>query len=272
MNPSDQKGSAQGAKGAGGGGGKGPSPPGDAPPVVQWEGPQTFVSPLPDRPPEAAPAETVDIGWPPVPLRPPRLSTRLEILLGLSGLGLAIFMLMHMGLLFSAVLGAETMDSLAEFLEANYFLQIGWPPLVVLILAHVILATRKLPNTARQQISLWRHIRTLRHLDTWLWGVQIVTGLALLILASIHLWVVLTTVPIEAAKSGARVHGIYLWFYIPLLLLVETHISCGLYRLVVKWFKVRRKTVHIIFLVYTVFFLGLGFLILWNFFRIGAKL
>ena len=232
---------------------------------------QTFDSSI--SPPVKA-VETparVSIGWPPVSLGPSLVATRLELALAISGVALVVFMAMHMGLLLSSMVGVETMDSLASFLERNYLLQSAAPLLILLILAHVILASRKLPSTARQQLAMVKHMRTLRHVDTLVWGVQIITGLALLVLVSIHLWVILTDLPIQALKSGARVHGVYLWFYIPFIVLVEMHASAGLYRIAVKWSSMKRRWAHITLTLWTALFLTLGFAILATFYWIGAN-
>lgn len=242
-------------------------------PNVTWEGPQTFVSSVPQPPtPKAVdPKGAVSIGWPPVRVGPSRVATNLELSLAISGIALVAFMALHMGLLLSSMVGAETMDTLASFLERYYLLHSGAPVLILLIFAHVILATRKLPNTSRQQLALVKHTRTLWHLDTWMWGVQILTGVAILVLVSIHLWIVLTDLPIQALKSGTRVYGIYLWFYVPFLILVEAHASAGLYRIAVKWGLIRRRWAHISFTLWTAIFLGLGFAILVTLYSIGAK-
>ena len=56
--------------------------------------------------------------------------------------------------------------------------------------------------------------------DSWTWLVQVVSGMAILLLASIHFWVVLTTWPIEASLSIHRVgQWPYLVFYLLLLFL-----------------------------------------------------
>jgi fumarate reductase subunit C len=114
-------------------------------------------------------------------------------------------------------------------------------------------------------------MHTLWHLNTFIWGVQIITGLALLVLVSIHLWVILTDLPIQALKSGARVHGVYLWFYSPFVVLVEMHASAGLYRIAVKWGLMERRWAHITVGLWTALFLTLGFAILTTFYWIGAN-
>ena len=85
-------------------------------------------------------------------------------------------------------------------------------------------------------------LRILKHTDTWLWMIQAVTAMVILIMGSIHMWTVLTDLPIEAAKSAERIQGgFWLVFYLILLPMVELHVGIGFYRIAVKWGLVRRK-------------------------------
>ena len=60
--------------------------------------------------------------------------------------------------------------------------------------------------------------------------------MVILIMGSIHMWTVLTNLPITADKSAARVQGgWWLAFYAVLLPLIELHVGIGLYRIGVKW-------------------------------------
>lgn len=94
-----------------------------------------------------------------------------------------------------------------------------------------------------QQATIWKHSRVLHHLDTWLWLIQAFTAMVILIMGSIHMWTVLSTLPITAAKSAARIQGgFWLVFYLILLPMVELHVGIGFYRIAVKWGLIRRKT------------------------------
>ena len=200
-----------------------------------------------------------------------RTIARLELALSATGVGLAGFMVTHMGLLFTVLLGANALDTLAEFMERYYLLHAFVPVLAVMFVGHVYLAARKVPTAFPQQRALVRHMRSLRHLDTWTWAAQVLTGIALLALAAIHLWVVLADLPIEASKSGARVFGVYLWFYLAFIVVVEAHMSIGLYRLAVKWGLATRPWAHRILTAWTVAILSLGFAILVALYRIGGS-
>lgn len=239
----------------------------------EWENPRTYLRFSSSRQPLSAAARdlAVGVGWPAVRTRASRLDAWLELSLAASGLALVGFMILHMGLLVSSMLGADVMDRLASFLERTYLLHSVAPLLVLLLAAHAVLALRKVPGGTKAQVALVQHMRTLRHFDTWMWALQLVTGAAIVLLASIHLWVVLTDLPIEAAKSGARIYGIYLWFYVPFILLVEAHASAGIYRIAVKWSAVGRIWAHAALTLWMCIFLALGIGVLAALYGIGAQ-
>ena len=165
-----------------------------------------------------------------------RTAAYLDFLQMLTGVGLIIFMWSHMILVASVNLGAEAMNSLACFLEATYLAQTGGPALAVVFLVHFVLAARKLPFRSLEQREIWAHSKRLHHLDTWMWVVQALTAMIILIMGSVHIWTVLTNLPITAAKSAGRIQGgFWLVFYIILLPLVELHVGIGFYRIGVKW-------------------------------------
>jgi fumarate reductase subunit C len=209
------------------------------------------------------------------PARPPAaaspLAGALELATSVSGVALAAFMLMHMSLLSTVLIGAQTMDNLASFLERYYLVQIGAGPLILLGIAHVFLAARKVPTTFQQQWILVRQMRQLNHLDTWTWALQVLSGAALFALISVHLWVMLTGLPIEAAKSGEHVSGVYIWFDIPFALLVQGHIFVGLYRIAVKWGLLARGWAYGALAAYTLAALALEFTITATFFGLGGN-
>jgi len=201
----------------------------------------------------------------------PALSaTWLELVTSASGLGLAIFMLMHLGLLSTVLIGAQTMDDLGGLLERYYLLHAMIGPLILLGLVHVFLALRKVPTTFRQQRILVSRARGMAHLDTWTWVFQVLSGAAILILASIHLWVILIDLPIEASKSGEHVSGMYLWLDIPFVLFVWGHICVGLYRIAVKWGLLARRWAYGLVGAYAAAALVLSFAVMASFYRLGG--
>jgi fumarate reductase subunit C len=196
--------------------------------------------------------------------------TVLDVATSVTGIGLAVFLFVHMGLLSSVLWGAGTMDALGSFLERYYLLHSMAPLLILLILAHVVLVTRKAPTTFRQQWTLMRRLRQMGHLDTWTWAFQVVSGAALMVFASIHFWVSLSDLPIEAAKSGDRVSA-YLWFDVLFVLFVVGHACLGLYRIAVKWGLLSRRGAYGALAALTAVVLALELAIVSTFFSLGGE-
>ncbi len=181
---------------------------------------------------------------------PSRISAYLDWLQMLSGAGLILFMWSHMLLVASINVGAgfglggspDVMNALAHFLEKWYMAQLGGPFIAFSFLFHFVLAARKVPFRTEQQSTIWKLSRQLRHTDTYLWMIQAFTAMVILIMGSIHMWTVLSDLPITAFKSAARIQGgFWLVFYLILLPVVELHVGIGFYRIGVKWGFIRRK-------------------------------
>ena len=170
---------------------------------------------------------------------------RLDLLQSLSGLFLGLFMWGHMLLVSSILLGKDAMFVVTRFFEGYYFFGRPYPVLVTGIVAfvtavfvlHALLAMRKFPANYRQYRAIADARRSLRHTDTSLWFVQAYTGFALFFLASVHLYIMLTSADeIGPYASADRVWSDYLWpLYLLLLFAVEFHGGIGLYRLAIKW-------------------------------------
>lgn len=174
-----------------------------------------------------------------------RTAAYLDFLQMLTGVGLILFMWSHMILVASINLGPGVMNAIAGFLEDAYLAQTGGPLIGLVFLVHFVLAARKVPFRSREQRAIWEHSKRLHHLDTWLWLVQAGSAMIILIMGGIHLWTVLTNLPITAAKSAARIQGGYwLVFYLILLPLVELHVGVGFYRIGVKWGVITRARRH----------------------------
>jgi len=163
------------------------------------------------------------------------------------------------------------MDALGSLLERYYLLHATAPFLILLIMVHVVLVTRKAPTTFSQQWILVRQLRQMGHLDTWTWAFQVVSGAALMALVSIHLWVSLSELPIEAAASGDRVSS-FLWFDILFVLFAVGHACIGLYRIAVKWGLLSRRGAYAALAVLTAVVLALEFTIMSTFYGLGGKL
>lgn len=159
----------------------------------------------------------------------------------LSGLFLALFMLLHTFFIASVIFGAKAFDSLAGFFESTYLAQIGGVFIGLVFLFHFVLAARKIPFTSREQAVVSRHALLIMHADTWMWVVQAVSGMLVLLMGSVHMWVLLNDLPITAEKSVHLMHqGLWVWFYLLFVFLVFAHLGAGIYRIGVKWGFIRR--------------------------------
>ena len=207
------------------------------------------------------------------PVEPVRTEAYLDLFQMATGVGLVAFMWAHMILVASVNLdfgGGRVMNAIAHFFEATYMAQLGGPMIALVMLAHFVVAARKLPFRAREQKAMWRHSRSFNHLDTWLWVVQAATAFIILIMGCIHMWAVLTNLPITAAKSAARIQGgWWLLFYIVLLPMIELHVGIGIYRIGVKWGwinRANRKALHGFENKLTLTMIGIGLVTLFTFF------
>jgi fumarate reductase subunit C len=222
-------------------------------------------------------------------LIPPRLDywpARFDVLQSTSGLILGLFMWLHMFFVSSILLGFDAMWTLARFFEGYFFFGRPLPWLVslfvaavfTLFVAHALLAVRKFQAQWKALAVYWRHLRAMRHEDTTLWLVQVVTGFVMFFLAPAHLYVMLTHPDlIGPYESADRVWSGRMWpLYLLLLFAVELHGGIGLYRLAVKWgaykdaLAMRRHLKHLKW-GFTVFFLALGLATLAAYIKIGVE-
>jgi len=221
-------------------------------------------------------------------LKPNRWPAWMDMAQGATGLFLVLFMWTHMFLVSSILLGKDAMYFVARLFEAEPLFGKPYPMLVSgfavfilsLIIVHAFLALRRFPNSASQYRTLHSHIGGLKHSDTTLWYVQVVTGFALFFLASVHLYQLIShPSDIGPYASSDRVWSGNVWpLYLLLLFVVELHAGIGIYRLVVKWGlflgnnpKRNRRRLHVIKWMLTVFFLVLGIATLAAYMKIGAE-
>ena len=208
-----------------------------------------------------------------LPAHKPLRDACLDLLQMLSGAALVIFMVMHMLLVSSSLLSASIMDSIAHFLEATYLAQLGGVSIFLLLIGHFLLVARKIPFVAAQQETLWTHAKMLHHQDTWLWLVQVVTGMCILLLATVHIWAVFNNLPITTNTSATRIQsGLWLLFYLAFLPLIELHLFIGVYRIGVKWGYIgnalRHRATRLLFYGFVGFVL-LGFISIIHFYYIN---
>ncbi|NHM26277.1 succinate dehydrogenase [Desulfofundulus sp. TPOSR] len=201
--------------------------------------------------------------------RNPRADLLVDLAELVSGLLLVGFLWAHMLFVAAILLGGRTFDRLSILLDEYYLSYIGIPFIIVVALVHMVVAGRRIPNKWHEQRIILRHSKMLGHTDTWIWVFQTITGMAILVLAGIHVWMVLSGWPIRAVTSAERVQS-FLWFYIVLLLVGEYHAGFGLYRQFVKWGWINRHTIGVVLKTITVIIVALGAVTLWAFMRLGG--
>lgn len=225
---------------------------------------------------------TVDLG------RPTRLSAWMDIVQGLTGLFLVLFMWAHMLLVSSILLGKDAMYSVARLFEGEMIFGRAVPQLVaalaffilIVLFVHAFLALRRFPTTANQYRSLHRLIQGLGHRDTTLWYAQVLTGFVLFFLASVHLYQLISHPgDIGPYATSDRIWSARMWpLYLIMLFVVELHAGAGIYRLIMKWGlfldsdpkKMRSRLRKLKWLI-TIFFIVLGLATLAAYMKIGYE-
>ena len=216
----------------------------------------------------------------------PRGPAWLDLLQGISGLLLVVFMWAHMFFVSSILLGVDAMYAVARMFEGEFIFGRPYPLLVTaaaavvlfLFTVHALIAIRKIPASYQEYRRFYRHASVFRHGDTNLWLVQVVSGLLLMLLAFAHLYQMMVHPgDIGPYASADRVWSGRWWpFYLILLVAVEIHGGIGLYRLVLKWGWIKptggaigRKKLQRVKWAITGFFLVLGLLTLVAYMKIG---
>ena len=170
---------------------------------------------------------------------------RMDVIQGVSGLLLVLFVWCHMFFESSILLGKDAMLWVTRMFEGEHLFGRSYPGLVsaaaaavfVLVALHAVLALRKYPGSYKQYRVLREHTTALGHQDTRLWWVQVVTGFALFFLIPVHLF----SIFIEPANIGPYASADRIWtggfwvLYVLLLITVHVHAAIGMYRLAMKW-------------------------------------
>ncbi|PLW67173.1 fumarate reductase cytochrome b subunit [Pseudohalioglobus lutimaris] len=217
-----------------------------------------------------------------------RWPARMDLLQSGTGLLLVMFIWGHMFFESSILLGHEAMYWVTRMFEGEHLFGRPYPLLVsaaaaivlLLIALHALLALRKFPANYRQYQRMNTHMAAMRHMDTTLWYVQVITGFLLFFLASAHLLVVLVQPDnIGPYASSDRIWSGRFWIlYASLLLVVHVHAGIGIYRLAMKWgpFSAAssglwRGRIRLALYCIVAFYLCLGTASLITYMRIGAE-
>ncbi|MGS0675520.1 fumarate reductase cytochrome b subunit [Shewanella sp. 0m-4] len=171
----------------------------------------------------------------------------LDLSQSISGGLLAVFLWTHLILVSSILLGEGAMTWVAKTMELSFLSDDGhgypWVVSIIavliaaIVLLHVLVAIHKLPLNLRQQKALRLQLNVVNHGDTRLWVWQAITGVVILLLLPVHLWLIgAAPETIGPYGSADRIWEQGVWLlYLPLLLCVELHAAIGMYRLAVKW-------------------------------------
>ncbi|MFI3271983.1 MAG: succinate dehydrogenase/fumarate reductase cytochrome b subunit [Pseudomonadota bacterium] len=163
------------------------------------------------------------------------LSGRMDFFQALTGVILALFTLMHLVFVSTVIISPSIMNGLAWLLEELYLVQIFGPLLFLAMIVHFIIAARKMPFQVGTLPIFIKHSKEMNHVDTWAWLVQVATAIIVLVMASIHMYVIMDSLPISAVESAAREQNGWTPFYLVFLVSVGLHLTIGLFRVGVKF-------------------------------------
>ena len=182
-----------------------------------------------------------------------------------TGVFLALFMWGHMFFVSTILTGERGFNFIADMFEHYWLAQPTVVLVTIVFFVHFVTASRKIPAKLAERKRLkklgddiehseWNiseadraELEKVRpHEETALWIWQVRSGMIILALGSIHLFVVGADVAqrtfglgeaigINAAETMARVQDGMWLLYAVLLYMVELHAGIGLYRVTVKW-------------------------------------
>lgn len=203
----------------------------------------------------------------PSPVERARTQWRYDAISTASGVLLALFMWGHMLFVSSIWTGERGFNRIASLMETTWVAQATVILIAVVFFVHFVVASRKIPAKLQERRAIkslgdgvrdsaWsfsearrKELEKIRpHSETSLWIWQVRTGMIILALGAVHLFVVGADViestlgleGITAGESMARVRAGMWVIYAVLLFCVEVHAGIGLYRVAVKWGLGRR--------------------------------
>jgi len=170
---------------------------------------------------------------------------RLDFLQSFTGLILALFIVGHILFEASILISNEMMYKVTIMFEGYYFFGEKYPGIIsflaaaisVIFVLHAAIAMKKFPSSYRNYRVLSNHMKSMKHEDSSLWIIQIITGFMMFFIGSVHLYIMMTQPSdIGPFASSSRVVDEFMGpLYFMLLLSVVSHAFIGLYRLALKW-------------------------------------
>ena len=167
-----------------------------------------------------------------------------DVAQSVTGLILGLFLFCHMAFTSSVNFGKDLFANLIEtsggaFIngEEHLWMHVVFVGFIfVCVVIHALCALRRFPTSYRQCRDIKAHYRLLRHEDTTLWMVQLVTAFLLFLLVFPHLMSMLTNPGgFDPNLIGVHTYHNGLLYTFIFLVCTELHGMIGLYRLAVKW-------------------------------------
>jgi len=170
---------------------------------------------------------------------------RLDFIQSATGLILALFIMGHILFEASILISHEMMYKVTVMFEGYYFFGETYPGIIsflaasigTIFIVHAAVAVRKFPASYRDYKIIKEHTLRMKHEDSYLWMVQIITGFMMFFIGSVHLYIMMTQPSnIGPFASSSRVVDEFMGpLYFMLLISVVSHAFIGLYRLALKW-------------------------------------
>jgi len=174
-----------------------------------------------------------------------KMPARLDFLQSLTGLILGLFISGHIIFESSILVSKEMMYKVTIMFEGYYFFGETYPGIIsflagaifVIFIVHAGIAMRKFPSSYKQYKIIKNHTQQMKHEDSSLWMIQIVSGFVMFFLGSVHLYIMIAQPShIGPYASSSRIVDEFMGpLYFALLLSVVSHAFIGLYRLALKW-------------------------------------
>lgn len=170
---------------------------------------------------------------------------RLDFLQSFTGLILALFISVHILFEASILISNEVMYKVTIMFEGYYFFGEKYPGIVsffaasifVIFIVHAGIAMKKFPSSYRNYKVVKAHMKSMKHEDSSLWMIQIITGFMMFFMGSVHLYMMIAEPgDIGPYASSNRIVNEFMGpLYFMLLISVISHAFIGLYRLALKW-------------------------------------
>ena len=215
-----------------------------------------------------------------------RTPARLDFIQSSTGLILGLFIMGHLLFEASILISKEMMYKVTIMFEGYYFFGERYPGIISFLAAaifaifilHAGVALRKFPSKYHEYKTMRKHTATMKHEDSSLWMIQVITGFAMFFLGSIHLYTMISQ-PENIGPYASSYRVVQQWMgpvYLLLLFSVVGHAFIGLYRLALKWgllegknSKESRKIYKVLLKIFVLVYLVIGSFSLARYVQIG---